>query len=157
MTRTAKGGDCGRDVFAARTTDSADAMESPSGRYAAASPSGMPGVQTLVPVMLDHVNKGHLTLERFVDLTSTGPARVYGISGKGRIAVGYDADLTIVDLKMSQRIDKEWLASRCGWSPFEGMKVTGWPRLTVLRGRVVMREGHVRSPIGRSVRFCETL
>ena len=58
---------------------------------------------------------------------------------------------------MQQRIEKDWLASRCGWSPFEGMKVTGWPRLTILRGRVVMREGQARSPIGRSVRFCDTL
>lgn len=121
------------------------------------SPSGMPGVQTLVPLMLDHVHKGRLTLERFVDLTSAGPARIYHISGKGRVAVGYDADLTVVDLKMEQRIEKSWLASRCGWSPFEGMKVTGWPRLTILRGRVVMREGQARSPIGRSVRFCDTL
>ena len=59
----------------------------------------MTGVQTLVPVMLDHVNAGRLTLERFVDLTSAGPQRLFGIVGKGRIAAGYDADLTIVDMK----------------------------------------------------------
>lgn len=121
------------------------------------SPSGMPGVQTLVPIMLDHVHHGRLSLERFVDLTSAGPARVYQIAGKGRIAVGYDADLTIVDLKQEQRIEKDWLASRCGWSPFEGMKVTGWPRFTVLRGRVAMRDGEARPPIGRAARFCDTL
>ena len=76
-----------------------------------ASPSGMPGVQTLVPVMLDHVNKGELSLERFVDLTSHGPARIFGIAGKGRIAEGYDADFTIVDLKAEahdhQRLDRK--------------------------------------------------
>lgn len=121
------------------------------------SPSGMPGVQTLVPVMLDHVNAKRLTLERFVDLTSAGPAHIYHISGKGRIAVGYDADLTIVDMNMKKKVEKSWLASRCGWSPFEGMTLQGWPRLTVLRGRVVMRDGQLRSPIGRSVRFCDTL
>jgi dihydroorotase len=121
------------------------------------SPSGMPGVQTLVPLMLDHVNAGRLTLERFVDLTSTGPARIYHISGKGRIAVGYDADFTVVDMNMKQRIERSWLASRCGWSPFEGKVVQGWPRVTILRGRVVMREGQIRAPIGRSVRFCDTL
>ena len=64
----------------------------------------MTGVQTLVPIMLDHVNAGRLSLERFVDLTSAGPQRLFGIRGKGRIAVGYDADLTIVDLKRSETI-----------------------------------------------------
>ncbi len=63
------------------------------------SPSGMTGVQTLVPIMLDHVNAGRLSLERFVDMTSAGPARLFGIAGKGRVAVGYDADFTLVDLK----------------------------------------------------------
>ena len=77
-----------------------------------ASPSGMPGVQTLVPVMLDHVNAGRLTLERFVDLTSHGPQRVFGIAGKGRIAAGYDADFTIVDLKRRETISNARPAPR---------------------------------------------
>ena len=69
-----------------------------------ASPSGMTGVQTLVPIMLDHVNAGRLTLERFVDLSSHGPQRIFGMAGKGRIAAGYDADFTIVDLKRRETI-----------------------------------------------------
>ena len=77
-----------------------------------ASPSGMTGVQTLVPLMLDHVNAGRLSLARFVDLTSAGPARLFGIACKGRIAVGYDADLTVVDLKRAARPSA----------------TTGWPR-----------------------------
>ncbi len=92
-----------------------------------ASPSGMPGVQTLVPVMLDHVAQGRLSLARFVDLTSAGPARIFGIAGKGRIAVGYDADLTLVDLKARRVIEDAWIASRCGWTPFAGKTVQGWP------------------------------
>ena len=71
-----------------------------------ASPSGMTGVQTLVPIMLDHVNAGRLSLMRFVDLTSAGPARLFGIAAKGRIAVGYDADLTVVDLKRRETITR---------------------------------------------------
>ncbi|MFO1057871.1 MAG: dihydroorotase [Dongiaceae bacterium] len=122
------------------------------------SPSGMPGVQTLLPVMLDHVAAGRLSLERLVDLTSAGPARIYGIAGKGRIAVGYDADLTLVDLKATRRIENRWIASRCGWSPFDGVTVTGWPVMTVLRGRIVMREDSlVGDPIGEPLRFQETL
>jgi dihydroorotase len=123
-----------------------------------ATPSGMPGVQTLLPLLLDHVNAGRLSLERLVDLTSAGPQRVYGIAGKGRIAAGYDADLTLVDLTARRVITGKWLASKCGWSPFEGMTVTGWPAATVIRGRVVMRDDELQgTPAGRPVRFLETL
>ena len=110
------------------------------------SPSGMPGVQTLVPVMLDHVAAGRLSLERFVDLTSAGPARLFQIAGKGRIAVGYDADLTVVDLKRRETITDAWMASRSGWTPYDGMTVTGWPVGTVVRGRRVMWEGELVAP-----------
>jgi dihydroorotase len=122
------------------------------------SPSGMPGVQTLVPILLDHVNQSRLTLERFVDLTSAGPARIYGIAAKGRISVGYDADFTLVDLKKKRTIENRWIASRCGWTPFDGLTVSGWPKMTVIRGRVVMREDElIGAPAGTSVRFLETL
>ena len=120
------------------------------------SPSGMPGVQTLAPVMLDHVANGRLTLQRFVDLTAHGPQRIFGIAGKGRLAVGYDADLTIVDLKLRREITNSWIASRCGWTPYAGMTVSGWPRGTIIRGRRVMWEDEVIAPSGgQPVRFQE--
>jgi dihydroorotase len=123
-----------------------------------ASPSGMPGVQTLVPVLLDAVAAGRLTLQRFVDLTSAGPARLFAIAGKGRIASGYDADLTLVDLKRRQLVGDGWIASRCGWTPYAGKTVTGWPAATIVRGRVVMREGEIVGPgAGRPVRFQASL
>jgi dihydroorotase len=123
-----------------------------------ASPSGMPGVQTLLPIMLNHVAEGRLTLERLVDLTSEGPHRVFGIAGKGRMVRGYDADLTLVDLKAERTIRHEDTASRCGWTPFDGMKIKGWPMATIIRGRVVMQDGEVVSPAGgQPVRFQETL
>jgi dihydroorotase len=122
------------------------------------SPSGMPGVQTLVPLMLDHVNAGRLTLLRFVDLTSAGPARIFGMAAKGRIAAGYDADVTVVDLKRRQTITDTWIAARAGWTPYNGMKVTGWPVGTILRGHKVMWEGGLVGPAcGERVRFLETL
>ncbi len=131
--------------------------EEKAGDYPA-TPSGMPGVQTLLPLLLDHVNAGRLSLERLVDLTSAGAQRVYGIAGKGRIAVGYDADLTVIDLKARREITAKWLASKCGWSPFEGMTVTGWPTATVVRGRTVMRDDELQgAPAGEPVRFLETL
>ncbi|HUO54941.1 MAG TPA: dihydroorotase [Rhodoblastus sp.] len=122
------------------------------------SPSGMTGVQTLVPIMLDHVANGRLTLQRFVDLTSAGPARLFQIAGKGRIAVGYDADLTIVDLKRRETIRNDWIASRCGWTPYDGKSVTGWPVGTFVRGAKVMWEGDLLAPsTGRPIRFLEAL
>ncbi|MFT3989440.1 dihydroorotase [Aestuariivirga sp.] len=122
------------------------------------SPSGMPGVQTLVPVMLDWVNRGHLSLERFVDLTSHGPSRIFGMARKGRIAEGYDADLTIVDLKARRTITNEWIESRCKWTPYDGMEVTGWPVGTFVRGRRVMWDGQlIGSAAGQPVQFIETL
>ncbi len=123
-----------------------------------ATPSGMPGVQTLVPLLLDHVNAGRLTLERFVDLTAHGPARIYGIAGKGRLAVGYDADLTLVDLAARRTITNAWSRSRCGWTPFDGLTVTGWPVATIVRGGSVMRDDELLgSPAGRPVRFVDCL
>jgi dihydroorotase len=122
------------------------------------SPSGMPGVQTLVPIMLDHVHAGRLSLQRFVDLTSAGPARLFGIAGKGRVAVGYDADLTIVDLKRRATIEDSWIGSRCGWTPYAEMTVTGWPVGTIIRGRRVMWEGEILTPgQGEPVRFLAAL
>ncbi|MGB0684047.1 MAG: dihydroorotase [Magnetovibrionaceae bacterium] len=122
------------------------------------SPSGMPGVQTLVPLMLNHVNEGRLSLERFVDLVCHGPNRIYQIAGKGRITIGYDADFTLIDLKMRRTITDLWSATRSGWTPFDGMTVRGWPIMTVIRGNVVMREGQLEGePQGTAVRFQECL
>ncbi|MFN0191588.1 MAG: dihydroorotase [Aestuariivirga sp.] len=120
------------------------------------SPSGMTGVQTLVPIMLDHVNKGALTLERFVDLTSHGPGRIFGIARKGRIAEGYDADFTIVDMKRRETIRNAWIESRCGWTPYDGVTVTGWPVGTYVRGKSAMWMGKIAAtPEGKPISFHE--
>ncbi len=123
-----------------------------------ASPSGMPGVQTLVPVMLTHVAEGRLSLERFVDLTSHGAQRVFGLAGKGRLAEGYDADLTIVDLKARRTITHGAMATRSGWTPFDGFEAKAWPMATIIRGTVVMRDDEVVAEgTGQPARFVETL
>ena len=118
------------------------------------SPSGMTGVQTLVPLLLDHVNAGRLSLQRFVDLTSAGPARLFGIAGNGRVAVGYDADLTIVDMRRRETIRNSWIASRVGWTPYDGREVVGWPIGTFVGGAKVMWEGELLTPSqGAPMRF----
>ncbi len=123
-----------------------------------ASPSGMPGVQTILPLLLHHAAEGRLSLMRVVDLLCHGPQRVFGIAGKGRLAKGYDADFSIVDLKRRHTITHGEQASRVGWTPFDGLTVTGWPIGVILRGRRVMWEGEITGPpSGRPVRFQETL
>ncbi|AZO15849.1 dihydroorotase [Mesorhizobium sp. M2A.F.Ca.ET.043.05.1.1] len=123
-----------------------------------ASPSGMTGVQTLVPIMLDHVNAGRLTLQRFVDLSSHGPQRIFGMASKGRIAAGYDADFTIVDMKRRETITNAQAGSKAGWTPYDGRGVTGWPVGTILRGNRVMWEGEIATPgQGKAVEFSEAL
>lgn len=121
------------------------------------SPSGITGVQTLLPLMLNHVHAGRLSLQRLADLTCAGPARVFGIEGKGRIALGYDADLTLVDLAARRTIRNDWIASRSGWTPYDGVTVTGWPIHTVVRGHVVVRdEALAGQPQGEPLRFLES-
>jgi dihydroorotase len=122
------------------------------------TPSGMPGVQTIVPLMLNHVAEGRLTLARLVDLMASGPQRLFGLVRKGRIAAGYDADFTIVDLKARWTIEENWLASRCGWSPFTGTQITGRPVGTILRGATVMWENELAAaPHGVPLLFEETV
>lgn len=128
-----------------------------------ASPSGMTGVQTMLCIMLNHMNEGRLSLERVVDLLSHGPQRIYNIMRKGRIAVGYDADFAIVDLAREQVITNKWIKSKCGWTPFDGMKVKGWAQGTILRGNVVMWDDEItesalsRRVKGEPVRFADSL
>lgn len=119
-----------------------------------ATAAGLTGVQTIVPLMLNHVSEGRLSLSRLADLMAAGPARVYGATGKGRLAAGYDADFTVVDMGKSRTIEADWLVSPCGWSPFTGARCQGWPVMTVIRGQPVMREDEVIGvPSGEPVRF----
>ncbi|WP_413943019.1 dihydroorotase [Bdellovibrio sp. HCB-162] len=121
------------------------------------SPSGVPGVQTLLPIMLNHVHEGRLTLRRFVEMVTENPCRVFGIQNKGRLRQGFDADITLVDLKKTKTIDNSWIASRCGWTPFHGMSVTGWMTHTIVGGHLVMENDQVLMlPQGKPVNFLET-
>jgi len=116
------------------------------------SPSGMPGVGTLLPLMLHQVAQGNLRVEQLVELTAHGPARVFGVRRKGRLAVGYDADLVLVDMEKTQTVNAS--RTRCGWSAFDGLQLQGWPVGTLLRGRWIAREAQlVGEPLGQPVEF----
>ncbi len=97
------------------------------------SPSGMPGVQTMLPIMLDHVNNGRLSLEHMSRLLSSNPAKLYGLN-KGRIELGFDGDLTIVDLKKEVTLTNEIMATKSAWTPYNGIKVKGYPTHTIISG-----------------------
>ena len=107
------------------------------------SPSGMPGVQTIFPVMLDHVNNGKLTLQQLINLMCENPCKIFGIKNKGYLKEGYDADLTIADMNKEVIIKNEMIASKCGWTPFNNYKVKGFPVATIVNGHLVMSDGKV--------------
>ena len=118
------------------------------------SPSGMPGVQTLLPVMLDHVNNKRLQLQQLMKLICENPVQIFGIQNKGYIKKGYDADLTIVDLNKEIEIKNENIQSKCGWSPFDGEKFKGYPIATIVNGEIKMKFGKlIGSPNGKPIIF----
>jgi dihydroorotase len=122
------------------------------------SPSGTPGVQTLVPIMLNHVNNGKLTLAKLVSLWSYGPERIHKILNKGRIKEGYDADFTIVDMNKEMVIQNTQQRSKSKWTPYDGLKVKGWVTHTILRGNCIMQDDEILSePLGQMIRFKETI
>jgi len=116
-------------------------------------PSGIPGCETMLPLLLNEVNKGNLTLTKLVELTSKNPARIFGIKNKGVLAEGYDADLTILDLKKQKIVKDGDLFTKCGWSPFNGFKLKGWPIITIVNGNIVYEEGEICNIKGREVIF----
>ena len=107
------------------------------------SPSGMPGVQTILPIMLNHINDKKLNLEQLVKLMCENPCRIFGIKNKGYIKEDFDADLTIIDMNKEQTIKNEMMASKCGWTPFNNMVLKGFPVATIINGKVVMSDGKV--------------
>ena len=118
------------------------------------SPSGMPGVQTLIPVMLNHINDGKLSLNQLISLVCENPVKIFGIKNKGFIKKGYDADFTIVDMDKITEIKNENIESKCGWSPFHGSKFKGTPVLTIINGKIKMKNGKIiGEPEGNPLEF----
>ena len=118
------------------------------------SPSGMPGVQTLLPVMLNHVNDGKLKLGQLVKLLCENPVKIFGIKNKGYIKKDYDADFTLINLDKTIEIKNENIESKCGWSPFNGNKFKGTPVATIINGEIKMKDGKIiGDPTGKPLEF----
>ena len=118
------------------------------------SPSGMPGVQTILPVMLNHMNNGKINLNQIVNFLCKNPVKIFGIKNKGYIKKNFDADFTIVDLKKEIEIKNENIESKCGWSPFNGYKFKGVPIYTIIGGDIKMQDGKIiGEPSGKPLSF----
>ncbi len=120
------------------------------------SPSGMPGVETALPLMLTQTKENRCTVAQVANWMSTAVARAYGIPNKGLIEPGYDADLVLVDLTTYRPVLREELQTKCGWSPFEGWNLTGWPVITLVGGQVVYDRGKIDTSVrGQALTFGE--
>jgi dihydroorotase len=110
-------------------------------------PAGIPGIETMLPLMLDAVNKKKITMQKLVEMTSRNPAKIFGIKNKGLLRIGYDADLVVVDMDLKQKVRNDELFTKCGWSPFNGKILKGWPVMTIVNGNIVYESGHVVNKI----------
>ena len=118
------------------------------------SPSGMPGVQTLLPIMLDHVNRNRLTINQLVSFVCENPVKIFNIDNKGYIKKGFDADLTIIDMNKFEKIDNNKIASKCRWTPFHGKEIKGFPVITIVNGEIKMKNGEIiGKPEGKPLKF----
>ena len=117
-------------------------------------PSGMTGVQTILPIMLDFVNRKKLSIHDLVRLLCYNPAKIYNMKYKGEIKIGNDADFSIIDLNKEFTITNQWIVSKSGWTPYDGLRIKGLPVFTVINGKIVMQDSEITSsPIGEPVLF----
>ena len=141
-------------TFDCLATDHAPHTVEEKGRGYPKSPSGLPGVEWTIPLLLDQVNKGRITLRQVARWACEGPAKCYGILRKGRLEVGYDGDVVLVDMNATRTIEDGRVFTRCGWSPYDGWTLTGWPVLTAVLGRPVYRDGQIIEGVrGRELTF----
>ncbi|MBD3309957.1 amidohydrolase family protein [Candidatus Woesearchaeota archaeon] len=124
-------------------------------KKSAAPPSGVTGLETMLPLLLDAFNKRNISLSRIVELTSRNPARIFGLRNKGSISPGYDADLCILDLNMKKKVRNDELHTKCGWSPFDGWILKGWPMATIVNGNIVFEKGDIFDIKAKEVEYDE--
>lgn len=114
---------------------------------------GVPGNETVLPLLLNAVNDNKLSLKKLVELTSLNPAKIFGIKNRGKVKEGYYADLTIIDLNLEKEVKNEELLTKCGWSPFNGWNLKGWPVMTIINGNVVFDNGKINNIKGKEVEY----
>lgn len=132
-------------VIHAVATDHAPHTRAEKERTYTEAPAGVPGIETMLPLLLDSVNHGELTLSDIARFTSENPARILNLKSKGRIEAGADADLAVIDINALQEVGAKPFYTKCGWSPFSGWKLKGWPVMTIVGGAVVFENGTIVS------------
>ncbi len=115
--------------------------------------AGLPGIETMLPLLLDAVNKNKLTLQQLIDLTSKNPAKIFRIKNKGMLKEGYDADLTIIDMNLEKEVKADQLLSKTKWSPFEGKVLKGWPITTFVNGNIVYDSGNIYETRAKEIKY----
>ncbi len=115
--------------------------------------AGLPGIETMLPLLLDAVNKNKLTLQQVIDLTSRNPAKIFRIKNKGQLKEGYDADLTVIDMNLEKEVKADALLSKSKWSPFEGKVLKGWPITTIVNGNIVYDKGNVFEIRSKEIKY----
>lgn len=124
------------------------------GREYTNAPAGVPGVGYVLPLMLNAVNDEGFTVEEVVRLCCEKPAEIFGIAGKGKLEDGYDADIVVVDMDLEKKIERNDVKDKCGWSPYEGLTLKGWPVMTFLGGELVYKDGKIVGGMrGRECKF----
>ncbi|MFH0868397.1 MAG: dihydroorotase family protein [Candidatus Woesearchaeota archaeon] len=118
-------------------------------------PYGVPGCETMLPLLLNAVNEKKLTLKKLVQLCCENPAKIFKIKNKGVIKEGFDADLTIIDLDMEKEVKNDELFTKCKWSPFDGWKLKGCPVMTLVNGNIVFNNGKINKARGNPVVYNE--
>ncbi|HHE65583.1 MAG TPA: dihydroorotase, partial [Bacteroidetes bacterium] len=118
------------------------------------APAGIPEVETSLPLLLNQINKGNLELSKLIELTSKKPAELFNIKNKGTIKPGFDADLTVVDMSLKKTIQNSKLYTKCGWSPYEGWELTGWPIMTFINGHLAYNNGKINDKYkGKEIQY----
>ena len=117
------------------------------------APSGIAGLETMLPLLLNAVNENKISLIQVVKLTSGNPAEIFGVKNKGKIREGFDADLVIVDMEKEKTVANEKLFAKCKWSPFNGWTLKGWPFATIVNGQIAFTENSVKKSRGKEVEF----
>ncbi len=117
-------------------------------------PHGVPGCETMLPLLLNAVNDGDLSLARVQELCCHNPAKIFRIKNKGFLLPGYDADIVVIDMDLAKEVDEEELFTKCGWSPFQGWTLMGWPVMTIVNGNIVFNDGDIdETHKGKEVEF----
>ena len=116
-------------------------------------PYGIPGLETMLPLLLDAVNNGKLSLNKLVELTVENPVKMLNIKNKGKIKQGFDADLTVVDMNKEKAVKNEELFTKCRWSPWNGKTLRGWPITTIVNGNIVFEQGTMKDIKAKELTF----